>query len=185
MGGGCQGSSQARLVLRVSGDLWVGPPVEFSWGDSSLAGMCRVAYCLVALTGDCSLVLTRNYSIIVVAVNSVVVVGEGLVFPSGGVQASLCLWYEVCLYYQKGILSACDVQWAPLKLWRAPLEGETVSSLIGGVCVSLWRSSRLLALWVPHSLFMGLLLSCCEGFHKPSHADFLKCVSIGDRKSSV
>ena len=51
----------------------MGPPVEFSWHDSSLAGMGREAsVLLVAVMGDYSLFLARDYSIILVGVHSVV-----------------------------------------------------------------------------------------------------------------
>ena len=52
--------------------------------------------CLVAMTGDYSLVLARDYSIIVVRVNTVV---AGIsIFSNGGVQALFSLCCEVHLY---------------------------------------------------------------------------------------
>ena len=51
--------------------------------------------CLVAMTGGCSLVLARDYSIVVVGVNSVV---EGaMILSSGGVPVPLSLWCELHL----------------------------------------------------------------------------------------
>ena len=62
---------------------------EISWGDSSLAGMFRVAP-LVAVMDGCSLVLARDYSIVLLGVNSVV---AGVsILSSGGMQAPLSLW---------------------------------------------------------------------------------------------
>ena len=52
--------------------------------------------CLVAMTGSCSLVLARSYSLLVVGVHSVVAGVSSL--SSGGVQAPLSLWCEVWLY---------------------------------------------------------------------------------------
>ena len=52
--------------------------------------------CLVAMTGGCSLVLARGYSLLVVGVHSVVVGVSSL--SSGGVQTPLSLWCEVWLY---------------------------------------------------------------------------------------
>ena len=75
--GGTQGSSQ----------LVVGPPLELYWGDLSLAGMFRVVPVLLQRVGGSSLVLARDYSLFVVRVNSVVVVGS--ILSSCGVQAPL------------------------------------------------------------------------------------------------
>ena len=75
--GGTQGSSR----------LAVGPPLMLPWGNSSLAGMFRVAPVLLQCVGGYSLVLTRDYCLLVVGVNSVVVVGS--ILSSCGVQAPL------------------------------------------------------------------------------------------------
>ena len=51
---------------------------------------------LVAVTSGCSLVLARDYSLLVVQVNSVV---AGVsILSKGGVQALFSLWCEVHLY---------------------------------------------------------------------------------------
>ena len=56
----------------------------------------QVGSFLVAMTGGCSLVLARDYSIIVVRVNTVV---AGIsIFSNGGVQALFSLCCEVHLY---------------------------------------------------------------------------------------
>ena len=65
----------------------MGPPLELYWGDSSLAGMFRVASVLLQCVGGYSLVLARDYSLLVVGVNSIGVVGS--ILSSGGVQAPL------------------------------------------------------------------------------------------------
>ena len=52
--------------------------------------------CLVAMTGGYSVILTRDYSIIVVGVHSVV--AGASILSSGGVKAPLSLWCEVHLY---------------------------------------------------------------------------------------
>ena len=39
-----------------------GPPLELSWGDSSLAGMCRVEHFLLQCAGGYSLVLAWDFS---------------------------------------------------------------------------------------------------------------------------
>ena len=52
--------------------------------------------CLVAMTGGCSLVLKRDYSIIVVRVNSVVAGATSL--SSGGVPSPLSWLCELHLY---------------------------------------------------------------------------------------
>ena len=51
--------------------------------------------CLVAMMGGCSLVLKRDYSIIVVLVNSVF--AGASILSSGGVPVPLSLWCEVRL----------------------------------------------------------------------------------------
>ena len=51
--------------------------------------------CLVAMMGGCSLVLKRDYSIIVVLVNSVF--AGALILTSGGMPVPLSLWCEVRL----------------------------------------------------------------------------------------
>ena len=63
-GGGTQGFSQ----------ISVGPPLKLSWGDSSLAGMCRVAPILLQCVGSYSLVLAWVCTLALIGVNSVVVV---------------------------------------------------------------------------------------------------------------
>ena len=76
--------------------LAVGHPVELSWGRLISSRDVQDGSCLVAVMGDCSLVLKRDYSIIVVRVNSAV---AGVsVLSNGGVQALLSLWCEVHLY---------------------------------------------------------------------------------------
>ena len=55
----------------------------------------QVGAFLVAMMGGCSLVLKRDYSIIVVLVNSVFV--GALILSSGGMLAPLSLWCEVLL----------------------------------------------------------------------------------------
>ena len=56
----------------------------------------RGGSCLVAMTGGYSVILARDYSIIVVGVHSVAVGAS--ILSSGGVQAPLSLWCEVHLY---------------------------------------------------------------------------------------
>ena len=65
----------------------MGPPLELYWGDSSLAGMFRVASVLLQYVGGYSLVLARDYSLLVVGVNSIGVVGS--ILSSCGVQTPL------------------------------------------------------------------------------------------------
>ena len=65
----------------------VGLSLELSRGNSSLAGMCRMAPVLQQCVGGYSLVLAWIFSIAVVRVNSVFVVG--LIFSSFCVQGSL------------------------------------------------------------------------------------------------
>ena len=55
----------------------------------------QVGAFLVAMMGGCSLVLARDYSIIVVGVNSVVAVAT--ILSSGGVPAPVSLWCELCV----------------------------------------------------------------------------------------
>ena len=70
---GKSGFTSSLVGTQGSWKLTVGPPVEFSWHDSSLAGMGREAsVLLVAVMGDYSLVLARDYSIVLVGVHSVV-----------------------------------------------------------------------------------------------------------------
>ena len=52
--------------------------------------------CLVAMTGGCSVVLARGYSLLAVGVHSVVAGVSSL--SSGGVQAPLFLWCEVRMH---------------------------------------------------------------------------------------
>ena len=49
-------------VTQGSSQLVVGHPFEFSWGNSSLAGMCRVAPFLLQCAGGYSLVLAWDFS---------------------------------------------------------------------------------------------------------------------------
>ena len=49
-------------VTQGSSPLVVGHPFEFSWGNSSLAGMCRVAPFLLQCAGGYSLVLAWDFS---------------------------------------------------------------------------------------------------------------------------
>jgi hypothetical protein len=51
--------------------------------------------CLVAMMGGCSLVLKRDYSIVVALVNSVFLGAS--ILSSGGMLAPLSLWREVLL----------------------------------------------------------------------------------------
>ena len=70
---GKSGFTSSLVGNQGSWKLTVGPPVEFSWHDSSLVGMGREAsVLLVAVMGDYSLVLARDYSIVLVGVHSVV-----------------------------------------------------------------------------------------------------------------
>ena len=82
------------MVLSVPGDLrWTSCRILL--GRLIAAGMCRVAPCLVAMMGGCSLVLKKYYSIIVVLVNSVY--AGASILSSGGVPAPFFLWCEVHL----------------------------------------------------------------------------------------
>ena len=63
--------------------------------------------CLVAMLGGCSRILAWDFSILVLGVNSVVVVG--LILSSDGVQTPLYLWCEIRLLEAEGLLSMCDV----------------------------------------------------------------------------
>ena len=65
--------------------VWL--PLELSRGDLSLAGVCRMAPVLWQCVGSYSLVLAWIFSLVVVGVNSVFVVG--LIFSSCAVQDSL------------------------------------------------------------------------------------------------
>ena len=65
----------------------MGPPLELYWGDSSLAGMFRAAPVLLQCVGGYSLVLARDYFLLVVGVNSIGVVGS--ILSSCGVQVPL------------------------------------------------------------------------------------------------
>ena len=49
-------------VTQGSSRLVVGPPLEFPWGNSSLAGMCRVAPFLLQSVCGYSLVLAWDFS---------------------------------------------------------------------------------------------------------------------------
>ena len=61
--------------------------LEFPQGSSSLAAMCRVAPALLQCVGGYSLVLARDYFLLVVGVNSIGVVGS--ILSSCGVQVPL------------------------------------------------------------------------------------------------
>ena len=84
----------------------MGPPLEFSWVNLCLAGICIVVSVLLQdrmlqqhgywMLDGYSLTLAWDFSIIVVGVNTVVVVGSLL--SSCGVQAFLHLWCKVHLY---------------------------------------------------------------------------------------
>ena len=110
----CSSGFAARGVgLQWSRGREVGVLLELGWYSGFLAtwggATCQVflrqlvsssnvhgGSCLVAMTGGCSVVLARDYSILVVGVNSVVV--GALIISSGGVKAPLSLWCEVHLY---------------------------------------------------------------------------------------
>lgn len=55
--GGEFGFLSSWRVTQGSPRLVVGPPLEFPWGNSSLAGMCRVTPFLLQCAGGYSLVL--------------------------------------------------------------------------------------------------------------------------------
>ena len=65
--------------------------------------------CLVAMLGGCSRILAWDFSILVLGVNSVVVVG--LILSSDGVQTPLYLWCDVLFFIC--LLFICG-GWAPL-----------------------------------------------------------------------
>ena len=85
VGGSVQGSSRVAM----------GPPVNFPWGISSLAGMCRVDSVLLQCVGAYSLVLAWVFTLEMVGVNSVIMVC--LILSSCGMQVPLW-WSEVHLY---------------------------------------------------------------------------------------
>ena len=72
-------------VTHSSSHVVTGPSLMMSWGDWSLAGMCRLASLLLQCAGGCSLVLAWDFSLVRVGVNSVVVVGS--ILSSCGLQA--------------------------------------------------------------------------------------------------
>ena len=80
------------MVLSVPGDLWWGV-LSSSLGPTHSRDVQRGS-CLVAMMGGCSLVLKRDY-IIVVLVNSVF--AGASVLSSGDVPALVSLWCEVRL----------------------------------------------------------------------------------------
>ena len=80
------------MVLSVPGDLWWGV-LSSSLGPTHSRDV-QCGSCLVAMTGGCSLVLKRDY-IIVVLVNSVF--AGASVLSSGDVPAPVSLWCEVRL----------------------------------------------------------------------------------------
>ena len=91
---GSRGSPRAWLVLSVPGDLWWGVLLN-SLGTTHCSRDMQSGPYLVAMTGSYSLVLKRDYSIIVVLVNSVF--AGASILSSGGVPVPLSLWCEVRL----------------------------------------------------------------------------------------
>ena len=90
------GFSSSLVGTQGSWRLAVGHPVELSWGRLISSRDVQDGSCLVAVMGDCSLVLKRDYSIIVVRVNSVV--AGATILSSGGVPSPLSLLCELHLY---------------------------------------------------------------------------------------
>ena len=81
------------------------------------------------------------------------------------------------------MLSAGGVQWAPLKLWwRAPLKGRGCVLSGWGVPVSIGEVLSAFGVMGYSFLFVGLLVSSCEGLH---YTSLRELVSIGGRMSSV
>ena len=75
------------------------------------------------MLGGYSLVLTWDFSILVVEFNAVVVVDS--ILSSGSVQAPLPLWHEVHLYYQKSGSSLRVMSAGFSEVWlKAPLDGR-------------------------------------------------------------
>ena len=82
---------------------------------------------------------------------------------------------------EEGLLSLCDVQQAPLKLWwRAPLEEQGCVLSGWGVHVSMGEVLSTFGVMGSSLILVGLLLSNCEGLHSTS---FRELISIGGRSS--
>ena len=75
---------------------WGGATCQVFLGQLVSSSDMHGGSCLVVMTGGCSVVLARDYSILVVGVHSVVV--RALIISSGGVKAPLSLWCKVHLY---------------------------------------------------------------------------------------
>ena len=88
------GFSSSLLGTQCSWRLTVGYPVEFSRATHRSRDV-QGGSCLVAMMVAWTLVLKRDYSIIVVLVNSVFVGAS--ILSSGGMLAPLSLWCEVLL----------------------------------------------------------------------------------------
>ena len=77
----------------------------------------------------------------------------------------------------------CEFQRDPLKLWwRAPLEGSGCVLSSWGVLVSLGEVLCAFGAMNSSFLFIGSLLSSCEGLHSTS---FRELVSIKGRRCSL
>ena len=92
---GTWGSSRVGGSVQGSSRVPMGPPVDFSWGISFLAVMCRVGSVLLQCMGAYSLVLAWVFTTEMVRVNFVAVCS---ILSSCGVQAPLSWWREVHLY---------------------------------------------------------------------------------------
>ena len=95
---------------------------------------------LVAMMGGCSLVLARDYSLLVVLGSSILA--------------------------EQGFFSPCDVQWPPLKLWwRAHPEGR--GCVLSGWVVHVSTGEVLSTFGSLGSslILVGLLFSSCEGLN--------------------
>ena len=89
----------------------------------------------------------------------------------------------------------CDVQQAPLKLWRrAPLEGRGCVLSGWGIIVSTWEVLSAFGAMGSSLLFVGFLLSSCQGLHLTSFSDLFsleaegllsRCVIHGDNSLVV
>ena len=139
-----------------------------------------VPTCLVAMMGERSLDLSRDYSIVVVRVHFVI--AGVLSLSSGNVQAPLPLWHEVHLYYQKSGSSLCVMSAGFSEVWlRAPVDGR--GCVLSGWCFHVSMGNVLCAFGAMGSSFqfMGSLISSCEGLYLIS---FREIISIGGRRSS-
>ena len=84
---------------------------------------------------------------------------------------------------EEGLLSACDVQQAPLKLWwRASLKGLGCVLSGWGVRFSMGQVLCTFGAVGSSHLFVGLLCSSCEDLHLIS---FRELISIGGKRSSL